>query len=153
MCTCSWRDQPAVQKTSCQGIVEDHGPLTVDRLQDVLYGYWNVRVRARRLLTSFLAFDQQIGKGTRSPALGYGQSLIVSACVETQRQVMMCALLTGAHTDRGKVRGTSQTTRGTVIHAAPQQHKRRGRLILPRLTRTLWRAWYELVCRSNRESL
>lgn len=77
VCTCPWRYQPAVQKASSQGVIEDHGSLTVDRLQDVLHGHGDVRVGARRLLTPFLAFDQEIGEGARPPSLRYRQRLVV----------------------------------------------------------------------------
>ena len=55
--TAPWSYQPAVQKASSQRIVEDHSPLTVDRLQYVLHGDWDVRVCVCRLLASFLALD------------------------------------------------------------------------------------------------
>lgn len=76
--TCAWTYQPAVQEASCQRVVEDHGPLTVDRLQDVLDSNWDVRVSARHLLTSFLTFNQEISKGACSASLGDGQRLLVA---------------------------------------------------------------------------
>lgn len=77
-CTFARSDQPAVQEASCQRIVEDHGLLTADRLQDVFHGNWDIRVRGARLLTSFLPFNQEICKGTCSPSLSDGQRLIVA---------------------------------------------------------------------------
>lgn len=57
VCTCPWSYQPAVQKASSQRVVEDHGPLTVDRLQYALYSNWDVTVSARCLLIPSLAFN------------------------------------------------------------------------------------------------
>lgn len=56
--TCARSYQPAVQKASSQGVVENHGPLAVDRLQNVLHGHWDVGVgAASRLLARFLTLD------------------------------------------------------------------------------------------------
>lgn len=78
--TCPRSYQPAVQKASSQGVVEDHGPLAVDRLQNVLHSDWDVGVGvASRLLACFLTLDEKVGKGSRAAPLGDGQRLVVPA--------------------------------------------------------------------------
>lgn len=57
VCTCAWSYQPAVEKTSSQGVVEDHGLLTVDRLQNVFHGDRDVGVSVPRLLACLLTLN------------------------------------------------------------------------------------------------
>lgn len=81
--TCSWGYQPAVQKSSSQRVVEDHGPLAVDSLQNVLHGDWGVGVgAASHLLACFLTLDEKVGEGSRAAPLGDGQRLVMPALVE-----------------------------------------------------------------------
>lgn len=78
--TCARSYQPAVQEASSQGVVEDHGPLAVDRLQNVLHGDWDVGVgAASRLLARLLTLHEEVGKGPRPAPLGDGQRLVVPA--------------------------------------------------------------------------
>lgn len=78
--TCAWSYQPAVQKASSQGVVEDQGPLAVDRFQNVLHRDWDVGVgAASRLLARFLPLNKKVGKGSRAAPLGDGQRLVVPA--------------------------------------------------------------------------
>lgn len=85
VCVCVWHTcarsyQPAVQKASSQGVVEDQGPLAVDRLQNVLHRDWDVGVgAASRLLARFLPLDEKVGEGSRAAPLGDGQRLVVPA--------------------------------------------------------------------------
>lgn len=77
--TCAWSYQPAVEKTSSQGVVEDHGLLTVDRLQNVLHGDRDVGVSVPCLLACFLTLNQKVGEGSCSSPLRDGQRLVMPA--------------------------------------------------------------------------
>lgn len=81
--TCSRSYQPAVQEASSQRVVEDHSPLAVDRLQNVLHGNWGVGVcAASHLLAGLLALNKQVGKSSCAAPLSDGKRLVVPTWVE-----------------------------------------------------------------------